>query len=57
VSRPSLEKIVVFGATSAMAQETARLLAARGAELFLVGRDPAKLEAILADVRVRGARP
>src|SRR5512140_3431354 len=50
------EKVAVFGATSAMAQETIRLLAARGAELFLVARDPARLEAVLADARVRGAR-
>jgi short-subunit dehydrogenase len=48
--------VAVFGATSAMAQETIRLLAARGAELFLVGRDPARLEAVAADARVRGAR-
>jgi short-subunit dehydrogenase len=53
---PSLQRVAVFGATSAMAQETVRLLAARGAELFLVGRDPAKLEAVAADARVRGAR-
>ena len=52
----ALDKVVIFGATSAMAQETARLLAARGAELFLVGRDPAKLAAVAADAAVRGAR-
>jgi len=51
-----MEKVVVFGATSAMAQETARLLAARGAELVLVGRDPERLDAVAADARVRGAR-
>jgi short-subunit dehydrogenase len=52
----AIEKAAIFGATSAMAQETVRLLAARGAELFLVGRDPAKLEAVVADARVRGAK-
>lgn len=51
-----LARVVVFGATSAMAQETARALATRGAELFLVGRDRAKVEAIAADLRLRGAR-
>ncbi len=50
-----LEKVLVFGATSAIAQATARLLAARGAELFLVGRDPEKLEAVADDARTRGA--
>lgn len=53
---PALQRVAVFGATSAMAQETVRLLAGRGAELFLVGRDPAKLESVAADARVRGAR-
>ncbi len=52
----ALQRVAVFGATSAMAQATIRLLAARGAELFLVGRDPAKLDAVAADARVRGAR-
>lgn len=56
MARPPLEKVALFGATSAMAQEAARLLAARGAELFLVGRDPAKLAAVADDLRVRGAR-
>jgi short-subunit dehydrogenase len=51
-----LERVAVLGATSAMAQETIRLLAARGAELFLVARDPSRLEAVAADARVRGAR-
>ncbi len=46
---------VVFGATSAMAEAAARLLAARGAALFLVGRDPEKLGAVADDLRVRGA--
>lgn len=48
-------RVVVFGATSAMAQATARLLAPRGAALFLVGRDAAKLGAVADDLRVRGA--
>ena len=47
----AIEKVAIFGATSAMAQETVRLLAARGAELFLVGRDRPKLEAVVADAR------
>jgi len=54
-NRAKLEKVVVFGATSAIAQATARLLAARGAELFLVGRDPEKLQAVADDARTRGA--
>jgi decaprenylphospho-beta-D-erythro-pentofuranosid-2-ulose 2-reductase len=53
VSAP--RKVVVFGATSAMAQQTVRLLATAGAELVLVGRDPEKLAAVSADALVRGA--
>jgi short-subunit dehydrogenase len=48
------ERWIVFGSTSGIAAATARILAARGADLFLVGRDPAKLEAVAADLRVRG---
>ena len=50
-----LERIVVFGATSAIAQAVARRLAARGARLHLVGRDPAKLEAVRGDLVARGS--
>jgi short-subunit dehydrogenase len=54
--RGALQKVALFGATSAMAQATGRILAARGAELFLVGRDPRKLAAVADDLRTRGAR-
>ena len=49
-------RVLVVGATSAIAEACARLYAARGASLVLVGRDAARLEAIAADLRVRGAR-
>jgi short-subunit dehydrogenase len=52
---PRLRSCIVFGATSAMAQETVRLLSADGAALFLVGRNAERLEAVAADARVRGA--
>jgi len=45
---PAAPKVLVLGATSAIAQEVARLYAARGAQLHLVGRTPAKLEAVVA---------
>jgi len=37
------ERVAIFGATSAIAAEVARVYAGRGARLFLVGRDPGKL--------------
>lgn len=48
-------KLVVFGAPSALAQQVARLAAGSGAALHLVARDAAKLEAVAADLKVRGA--
>jgi decaprenylphospho-beta-D-erythro-pentofuranosid-2-ulose 2-reductase len=51
-----MRKALILGATSAIAQETAKLLAAEGGSLFLVGRDSAKLESVAQDLRVRGAR-
>lgn len=48
-------RVLIVGATSAMAAEAARLYAADGARLFLTGRHPARLEAVAADLRVRGA--
>lgn len=47
--------VVILGALSEIAEATARLLAAEGAALMLVGRDRARLDAVAADLRVRGA--
>lgn len=49
------ERIVIFGATSAIAQATARRLTVPGVRLHLVARDEAKLEAVRADLTARGA--
>ena len=43
-----MQKILIIGATSAIAESVARLYAARGAALYLVGRSAAKLDAIAA---------
>ncbi|HEU4649758.1 MAG TPA: SDR family oxidoreductase [Gemmatimonadales bacterium] len=48
-------RVLVVGATSAIAGGAIRAFAAAGARLFLAARDPAKLEAVAADLRVRGA--
>jgi len=47
--------VIVLGATSAIAEATARLYAGEGAELLLVARHGERLAAIAADLRVRGA--
>ena len=49
-------KILIVGATSAIAHETAKCFARDGAELFLVGRSSEKLEAVQNDLKVRGAQ-
>lgn len=47
--------VFVFGATSAIAQATARLFAPAGGHFFLVARDAAKLKTVADDLIVRGA--
>jgi short-subunit dehydrogenase len=47
--------VIILGATSAIAEATARLYAGEGATLLLVGRQPLRLAAIAADLRLRGA--
>ena len=50
-----MKKILIFGATSAIAKETARCLADKGAALFLIARDEAKLSDLAHELRGRGA--
>jgi short-subunit dehydrogenase len=50
-----MHKVLVIGATSAIAEATARVFATRGDALFLVGRNAEHLQAIASDFTVRGA--
>lgn len=50
-----MKKMLIIGATSAIASATARLFARDGAKLFLVARDSEKLAAVADDLRSRGA--
>ena len=49
-------RMLIVGATSAIAHETAKCFAQDGAEFFLVGRSPEKLEDVGNDLKVRGAK-
>lgn len=49
-----MRKILIVGATSTIAEHTARLFAADGDSLFLVGRNADRLAAITSDLSVRG---
>lgn len=48
-------RVLIIGATSAIAQATARIYSARGATLCLVARDAEKLALVEKDLNVRGA--
>lgn len=48
-------KICIIGATSAMAEQTARLLAAKGDTICLIARDSQKLAPIISDLTARGS--
>jgi decaprenylphospho-beta-D-erythro-pentofuranosid-2-ulose 2-reductase len=51
-----MEKIVVLGATSEIAQHAQRILARGQKEVLLVARSSERLRSVAADLRVRGAR-
>lgn len=50
-----MRRVLIMGATSAIAEATAREFAKRGDALMLAGRDVRRLEAIAADLKIRGA--
>ena len=52
-----MRNILILGATSAIAEATARRFAAGGARFYLVGRNAEKLAAIARDLEIRSGRP
>lgn len=50
-----MQRVLIIGATSAIAEATARIYAERGSRLYLVARTPARLDTIVQDLRIRGA--
>ncbi|SDL70773.1 SDR family oxidoreductase [Pseudomonas indica] len=50
-----MKNILIIGATSAIAEATARQLALRGINLYLLGRNKERLEMLAGDLKVRGA--
>lgn len=50
-----MKKVLIIGATSAIAQEVAKIYASENAELLLWGRNTQLLEIISQDLKVRGA--
>lgn len=51
-----MKRVLIIGATSAIATACARLWAEQGAEFFLVARNNEKLEQTAADLNARGAK-
>lgn len=50
-----MQRILIFGANSAIASACAREWVAEGNDVFLVGRNSSKLQSVLADLRVRAS--
>lgn len=50
-----MKKILIIGATSAIAEHCARIWAGRGDALYLVARNEEQLKTIAVDLKVRGA--
>jgi len=50
-----MRKVIIVGATSRIAQEVARKMAADGDMLFLAGRNETRLERLAQDLKTRGA--
>jgi decaprenylphospho-beta-D-erythro-pentofuranosid-2-ulose 2-reductase len=51
-----MKKTLLIGANSGIAEAVARRLAARGENLYLLGRSPERLQALAADLGVRGGQ-
>jgi decaprenylphospho-beta-D-erythro-pentofuranosid-2-ulose 2-reductase len=49
-------KVLIIGASSALAYETAKCFARDGADLFLIARSASKMAAIADDLKARGAK-
>ncbi len=49
----ALNNVIIFGATSAIAEHVARKLIARGASVYCIGRSETRLETLLQDLKVR----
>ncbi|MFZ1830707.1 MAG: SDR family oxidoreductase [Candidatus Competibacteraceae bacterium] len=52
-----MRNILIIGATSAIAEATARRFAATGARFYLVGRNTERLTAIARDLEIRSGQP
>jgi short-subunit dehydrogenase len=50
-----MQRVLIVGATSAIAEATARLFAARGDRLHLLARNRERLETMAKDLKIRGA--
>ena len=51
-----MKKILILGATSAIAESCAKIWARKGASLFLVGRNEEKLNKINSDLQLSGSK-
>src|SRR5882724_9540057 len=50
-----MQRILIIGANSGMAEAAARIWAKRGDKIYLLGRNEERLAALSADLKIRGA--
>ena len=50
-----MQHLLIIGATSAIAQATARTFAQRGSQLYLIARNQERLSSLAEDLKIRGA--
>ena len=50
-----MKRVLIIGATSAIAEHCARKWAARGDELYLIARNKPHLQTVATDLKLRGA--
>jgi short-subunit dehydrogenase len=55
IENDAMKKIIIMGATSAIAKAVARIYAIKGSELYLIARNEERLIAMQKDLKVRGA--
>ncbi len=51
-----MQKVLIIGATSAIAEATARIFAKRGDQVYLLARNAERLAMIAKDLQIRGAK-
>jgi len=52
----AINRVIIFGATSAIAEQAARQLVQQGASVYCIGRNPDKLSTVINDLKARASQ-